>query len=365
MHLLIGINRWSGAGGGAELFPHQRMINRTDIANTTAFLKGEAISFEAGVPLREFSYFKSGGTVQLIVFPETADELERFVRFMHREKTEYKLIGETSNLLFLDGNQYGIFLSLKAFSRIDYFPEEKIIKAESGASLPGFTRKALLWGITGFEELEGIPGTIGGGIFMNAGAYGCEIRDCLMAVHGVEVNGEPFRFLPGQLEFESRNSLFRKNPERYIITHAEFSAQRGEPEKIYSRMELLHAKRHKYQDFLYPTLGTLFSNTDVYTAIGRGDKRYCFLLGLLKRLFYWKRIRRELPMNRRLLNRFVCAHFGWEFEVQPFSDKNMNCLANHGQHTDRFLEYIELLKKHLPETSIIENEIMTDYLFEE
>lgn len=341
------------------------MISSKEILNITDFLNQAGFSFEADVELKEFSYFRSGGTAKLVIYPRDYEELQNTVKYMHAEGHEFKVIGDTSNLLFLDDVTYGVLLSLKHFSDIKFHDENGTIYAQAGASLPQLSRSALLWGITGYENFEGIPGTVGGGIFMNAGAYGPEIKDCLIKVYGILANGESFELTNSEMQFAYRESLISKNPREYIITHADFSADKGETQRIFERMELLHAKRHKYQDFLYPTLGTLFAGTEVYSAIGRNDKKYTLMLKVLERLWFSKKIRRERPMNKRRLNNFVCRYFDWHFDIKPFSDKTMNCITNRGQHTDKFLEYIELLRTHLPETARLENEIIEDYRYTE
>ncbi|MDF7806290.1 FAD-binding protein [Pontiellaceae bacterium B12219] len=339
------------------------MILSDDILNIKKILAQAEVSYETDIDLQKFSYFCSGGIAKLIVYPKNFDELRLFIEYMCSKKFEFKVIGDTSNLLFLDDLTYGVFLSLKYFSEIQYNAEAGVIRAQAGAGLPLLSRKALLWSITGFENFEGIPGTIGGGIFMNAGAYGPEIKDCLIKVYGIQSTGEPFELTTDEMQFAYRESFISKNSGKYIITHADFIARRGETQRIFDRMELLHAKRHKYQDFLYPTLGTLFAGTEIYSAIGRNDKKYTMMLKILERLWFSKKIRRERPMNKRKLNDFVCRYFGWNFDIKPFSDKTMNCLTNRGQHTDKFIEYIELLRAHLPETARLENEIIQDNLY--
>lgn len=341
------------------------MISSKEILNIREFLDQSGWSYETDVDLKEFSYFRSGGLVKMVVYPRNTDELQCFVKFMYEQQYEFKVIGDTSNLMFLDDVTYGVLLSLRNFSSIKYDQEENKIIAQAGASLPLLSRQALLWGITGYENFEGIPGTVGGGIFMNAGAYGPEIKDCLIKVYGIRSNGDKFELTNEEMNFAYRESLISKHAGEYIITHADFMVTKGEKQRIFERMELLHAKRHKYQDFLYPTLGTLFAGTEIYSAIGRNDKKYTLMLKVLERLWFTKKLRRERPMNKRRLNNFVCKYFGWEFDVKPFSDKTMNCITNRGQHTDKILEYIELLKKHLPKTARLENEIIQDFRYKD
>ncbi len=333
-------------------------MNKDSIYKVTKWLNVTKIVFRENVNLKEFSYFRSGGQVKLLVIPSVELQLQQVVRYMADNEYEYKIVGDTSNLMFLDDHDYGILICLSSLCKMQYDSSEGTIYAEAGASLPELSRKALLWGITGFEGLEGIPGSIGGGLFMNAGAYDSEIKDCLISVDGYCCDGSSFSFSAKEVNAEYRNSFFREHAGKYIITSAMFRAQGADPQSIFEKMELYHAKRHKYQDFLYPSLGSLFSIRDIYRALGHNDSKYLIFLKLLRSLFFSKKTRRETPINRTLLNRFVCYYFGWEFDQQPFSDKTLNCLANRGQHTDVFIEYIRLLKDHLPESARLENEIV-------
>lgn len=338
-------------------------MNQNNIDEIKVFLSKEGLSFEQEVKLHDFSYFRSGGIVKLVVLPACDDELIAFARFMAKNQWEYKVVGDTSNLLFLDDIDYGVLLSMKSFSRIRYDEASSEIVAQSGATLPELSRKALLWGATGFEGIEGIPGTIGGGVVMNAGAYESEVKDRLKRVRGIKMSGEAFELTKKELGFSNRNSLIRKQLGEYLITEVVFDATIGDQQQIYEKMELYHAKRHKHQDFLYPTLGSLFSTRDIYSDIHKNDRLYKIKLKWMRWLFYSKKLRRETPINRRRLNSFVCNYLGWQFAEQPFSDKTLNCITNRGQHTDYFLAYIEMLRKELPESVHLENEIMSSCIF--
>lgn len=340
-------------------------MNQSNIDSVKKFLNEGGFSFEGDVSLMDFSYFRSGGKAKLVVSPACEVQLASFVKFMAENKWPYKVVGDTSNLLFLDDTNYGVLLSMKAFSRIRYDEASHEIVVQAGVTMPELSCKALLWGVTGFEGLEGIPGTVGGGVVMNAGAYDAEVKDCLKLVRGITASGEAFEFGNQELAFSNRNSLIRKKLGEYIITEVAFDAPIGDKQEMFEKMELYHAKRHKYQDFLYPTLGSLFSTRDLYSDLSREDRKYQLKLKWVRKLFYSKKTRRETPINRRRLNQFVCNYFGWNFDEQPFSDKTMNCIANRGQHTDCFLEYIELIKSRLPTTARLENEIMNTCVFKE
>lgn len=338
------------------------MIDIKKIKIILSFLEKNKFLFDENVCLKEFSYFKTGGKVKLIVYPKTEDEIRLFLKFTYEMDIDYKIIGDTSNLLFLDDKVYGLFLSLKNLSTIK--KNNDLIFADAGASLPALSRKALLWELSGFEGLEGIPGSVGGAVIMNAGAYGNEIKDHLINVSGFKKNGEKFVFNNEECLFKNRNSIFRQKSGDFIILSASFRGNRSNWKNIYKKMELFHSKRHKYQDFLYPTLGSIFSTNDIYKDLACNDKKLKFLLFWYRKIFYSNKIRKETPINRIKLNNFICNYYDWKFENQPFSNKTLNCITNRGQHTNEIISYINLLKSKLPQAIKIENEIIKDNILE-
>jgi UDP-N-acetylmuramate dehydrogenase len=142
---------------------------------------------------------------------------------------------------------------------IEYNEVNEEIIADAGMMLPDLSRFALYNSIYGFAGLEGVPGTLGGAVFMNAGAYGYEIKDTLVAVDIASYEGEVHRYSCAELELGHRNSALRKNEIEGTILRCYFTANKGDAEEISNEMEFYHAKRHKYQDFLYPNLGSIFS----------------------------------------------------------------------------------------------------------
>ena len=339
------------------------MINCNQIDKVKKFLTEKEIFYESDILLKDFSYFKTGGWAKIIIYPDNEDLLSLLLSFMYKNKFSFKTIGDTSNILFLDDCNYGIFISLQKLQSINYYYDENKIVVQAGVSLPYFTRKALLWEVSGFEGLEGIPGSLGGAVFMNAGAYGNEIKDHLINVEGFHRDGTAFNFSNKECNFLNRDSIFRKNNEKYIIVTVSFSANKGNANSIYQKMELYHSKRHKYQDFMYPSLGSIFSTNDLYYDLASTDLKLKFFLKWYRRIFYSNKIRRETPINRKKLNNFICNYYKWNFDKQPFSDKTMNCITNRGQHTDDFISYINLLKSKLPKSIKIENEIMENNFF--
>ncbi len=173
------------------------------------FLLNNKIDFKQNINLSKYTYFKSGKMVQFIVYPNCIKELKIFYNFLINNSIAYKIIGATSNLLFLGDVIYYVLISLGKFNKIEINESKKFVEVESGVMLLKFIRKLAEGGITGFEELKGIPGTIGGAIFMNTGAYhGYEISDDLINVNVLTKNGEFKSFLKKDLNFSFRYSSF-------------------------------------------------------------------------------------------------------------------------------------------------------------
>lgn len=328
------------------------------ISSVIDSLSQSGIRYECDVDMSSLSYFKSGGIARIIVSPANQDQLIQSVQILNQSKVGYKVVGETSNLLFLDDEDYTCLLSTVGMTGLYYDENTEQIVSEPGAMLPELSRKALYQSFTGFEGLEGIPGTVGGAVFMNAGAYGYDIKGVLKSVDVVSPDGFIKNYSVTQLELNYRNSVFKAGKIQGVISNCYFSGSHADQSEISTRMELFHAKRHKYQEFNYPNLGSLFSGS-IYRSFGKRDRLYNIVASVYYLLNYKLKIfRRESPMNRKWLNDYTVKRFGFEYENQPFSDKTMNTIINNGHHTDEVLAYIEQVKKLVGEEVPIENEIV-------
>ncbi len=313
------------------------------------------------VNLREFSWFKTGGTASRIHFPETIDELATLIGSLNAEGTPFKIIGETTNLLFLDDREYGILISTKKLDRIHHDPEQGQIEVETGYLLPELSRYALNRSIKGFAGLEGIPGTIGGAVFMNASAFGYGISRCLTSVEVVMPDGSLKSLSHEELRFAHRDSVFKSGRHPGIIIRAFFKAERGDPKSIYRVMEDCHSRRHRSFEYMYPNLGSIFAGS-VYRSMGKRDHYFHICAALFYFFGYrFKSIGKETPLNRKWLNDIAVKRFNLHFPKQPFSDKSLNVLINNGHHTDELLAYINRMKEIIGDDVPIENEIVEPF----
>ncbi len=325
------------------------------------YLAENNIRVNRNVVLSDITYMRTGGVAKTIAFPVSGRQMSGLVSILNKTDTPYKVIGATSNLLFLDDAKYTFLLCTADIKTIEYDDANQQIICDTGVMLPDLARFALYQSVDGFAGLEGIPGTLGGAVFMNAGAYGYEIKDTLTAVDIVTSDGTARRFAAEELGLSYRTSVLKKKELQGIVTRCYFSARQGDAEKIAGEMELYHAKRHKYQDFLYPNLGSLFSGSP-YRSMAKKDKYFKYVSAAYLLFMYKLKIhRRESPINRKWLNDIAVKRFHLEYDLQPFSNKTINCLVNRGQGTDEMVRFIEEMKE-LTENSIpLENEIVQGF----
>jgi UDP-N-acetylmuramate dehydrogenase len=337
-------------------------INKNgDAAGVYSALISEGIPVKFDVLLSQITYLRTGGLAKCIVSPQSVEQLGRAISILHDGILPYKVIGNTSNLLFLDDANYEVLVSTLEVNKISVDTVSSTITAECGAMMPDLSRVALWNRISGFEGLEGIPGTIGGGVFMNAGAYGTELKDKLRSAVVIRSTGKIETVEASELGLSHRASALRRGEFVDTVASCAFEISPGDEAKIFSKMEKFHAKRHKYQDFMYPNLGSIYSGSP-YRALGRYDFKFKVLSAIFYILRYeYKIFHRESPLNRKWLNDLVLKRFPFDFALQPFSDKTLNCLVNRGQGTNEMLRFIKQMEDLVGDAIPLENEIVEGF----
>ncbi len=199
--------------------------------------------------------FRTGGPAEYYAEPSGAEELQKVIDICKKEQLSYSIIGNGSNLLAGDLGYRGVVISFgKPFGRITV--EEETIRVGAGALLSSVARQALAASLTGFEFAAGIPGTIGGAVVMNAGAYGGEMCQVLKEVTVLTAEGE-IKTLPAtELKLGYRTSCIKEKD--YIVLEAVLKLQPGNAEEIRAVMEDLAAKRREKQPLEYPSAGSTF-----------------------------------------------------------------------------------------------------------
>lgn len=214
-------------------------------------------------PMDRHTTFRVGGPADFFVTPANEEQVRDTVLLLEKENVPYYVMGNGSNLLVGDKGFRGVIIQIaKKMNQIRV--DGETIYAQSGALLSRVAAQALANGLTGFEFASGIPGTLGGAVMMNAGAYGGEMKQVLANAYVLTKVGE-IRVIPADLmELGYRTSIFSKNQD--IVLSAELKLERGNEENIRNYMEELKEKRVSKQPLEYPSAGSTFKRPEGYFA---------------------------------------------------------------------------------------------------
>ncbi len=204
----------------------------------------------------KYTSFKAGGKAKALIIVEDKEQLKRLLKFVNEKKWEYILIGNGSNLLFSDEGYDGVVIKLgEGFKKIRI--SDNTITAGASCLLSQVSYFAMENGLTGFEFASGIPGTLGGGLFMNAGAYGGELKDVVITVNAISHDGKSeYVFSNDDMEFGYRDSMLQRN--KMIVTSAVLKLTEGDKLQIKQNISELTEKRNSKQPVTYPSAGSTF-----------------------------------------------------------------------------------------------------------
>ncbi len=218
-------------------------------------LEAGTIPLRENEPLAGHCTFKIGGPARLFVMPQDEAQLCGAVSLCREESVPYYLLGNGSNILFGDGGWGGAVVDISALHGA-VEQEDCLLRAGAGVLLSVLCKSALHAGLTGLEFAYGIPGTVGGAVYMNAGAYGGEMKDVLARVRYLTREGEICCAEAVELDLSYRHSVFEENGG--CILSAEFRLQPGDPKEIQARMEDLMGRRRDKQPLDQPSAGSTF-----------------------------------------------------------------------------------------------------------
>lgn len=215
------------------------------------------------VSMSALTTFKTGGNADVVIYPHTIDEIKNVVKFFYETHQPYYILGNGSNLIASDnGIKKPIICIGKELSSVNVF--ENTITARAGAFLSTIAKKAYDESLTGFEFAAGIPGSLGGALIMNAGAYGGEMKDVVEAVSFIDPSGEEYVVSGEEMEFSYRHSALSDTD--CIITGATIKLERGNKEEIADKMSDLAARRREKQPLEFPSAGSTFKRPEGYFA---------------------------------------------------------------------------------------------------
>ena len=210
--------------------------------------------------LSHYTYTKTGGPADVLVFPKSKDEVAAVVSWVNEKQVPLTVLGNSSNVIIKDGGVRGIVIILTEMDHMEV--KRHRLTVQSGARLIDASRMALAEQLSGLEFACGIPGSVGGAVYMNAGAYDGEVEEVIESVVVITREGKIKTYSKDELEFSYRHSKLQETNE--IVLEVVFDLEKGKHEAIKARMDELTALRESKQPLEYPSCGSVFKRPTGY-----------------------------------------------------------------------------------------------------
>lgn len=214
-------------------------------------------------PLKNYSYTKTGGNSDVLVMLKNKEDLLKTIKYSADKNIPLTILGNGSNVLISDNGIRGITVITSNMNNIELL-DNNIVKCEAGATLEELTKFLIDNELTNLEFACGIPGSIGGAIFMNAGAYGGEMKDVVTKVETIDKDGNIKQYTNEEMSFSYRHSIIQENKE--IIIAAYFQLEKGNRDAIVNKVTELNRLRQEKQPLEYPSCGSVFKRPEGYFA---------------------------------------------------------------------------------------------------
>lgn len=230
------------------------------ILSLEKILKGDDIKINE--LMKNHTTFKVGGPCDIMIFPNDEDEFVGSIKEIIKFNVPYFILGSGSNLIVKDGGIRGVVINTTKFKNISV--KGNLINAKCGDKLSDVSRVAYENSLTGFEFACGIPGTIGGGVNMNAGAYGGEMSFVIKRVKVIDKTGKVFYIPNEEMEFSYRSTVMMKNG--YTMIDCDIELKQGDKSEIKNLIDDLSMKRENKQPLEFPSAGSVFKRPEGYYA---------------------------------------------------------------------------------------------------
>lgn len=214
-------------------------------------------------PMKRHTTFKIGGPADYLLLPANLEDVQYILDVLKRFEIPYMILGNGSNVLVLDGGIRGAVIKIEQPMSYIRRAENRIV-AGAGALLKDIALFAAAQGLCGLEFACGIPGSLGGAVFMNAGAYQGEIKDVVQKVRAISTDGTVRVFQQDELQFGYRHSVFQENG--YVIVEVELGLSQGNTDEILVTIQTLQEKRESKQPLSVPSAGSTFKRPTGYFA---------------------------------------------------------------------------------------------------
>jgi len=223
------------------------------------------LAYAKAKPLSSLSNFKIGGPADFVVWPLDEESLSTLLATLKEMNMRYEIFGNCSNVLFADEGFRGCIILMDRLKNIEQYEDDNgnyFVTAGAGVSLNALASYALQNALGGLEFVYGIPGSVGGAVYMNAGAYEHSVSEVIVKTTFIDQNGEKGALEGDEHGFGYRRSAYMKNGA--IVTSATFKLQKAEPTEIKAKMDDLMSRRREKQPLEYPSAGSVFKRYPGY-----------------------------------------------------------------------------------------------------
>ncbi len=225
----------------------------------------DASEVKTGEPLSGYTTFRTGGPADILAEPASEADLAAVMKVLREENVPYIALGNGSNVLVKDEGYRGVVIIIgEGLGGVEVDEENAVVKAGAGVMLGEVARAAARASLSGLEFASGIPGSLGGGVFMNAGAYGGEMSQVVTQVRALMPDGFVREFVADEFDFGYRHSVFAENGG--IILSVVMQLEKGDAAQINETMKDLNRRRVEKQPLNYPSAGSTFKRPEGYFA---------------------------------------------------------------------------------------------------
>lgn len=218
---------------------------------------------EENISIKKYTTYKVGGICRALIYPKDATKLVELLKLLRKYNIKYKILGNGSNLLFSDEEYSGVLIKLSSFDKLEITGTKIIVGA--GYPLVKLSLIAARHSLAGLEFASGIPGTIGGAVFMNAGAYKSDMGYIVSEIKVITPDLKIITLTNSELDFHYRTSFLKKNP-AYICIEATIKLKNGKKSEIEKVIKDRRERRLESQPLEYPSAGSVFRNPDEVPA---------------------------------------------------------------------------------------------------
>ena len=331
------------------------------------WLNENKIKYFKDFKLSSKSWLKAGGIVKNFITPETEDDCIKLIKFFRKNDFKFYILFNISNIIVRDGEIFTPIINLYKISNIFEKKNEGglNLKVNAGTSTTKFSKYVTNKGFTGCEGLVGIPGSIGGGIFMNTGSYGSCISEFLISVECLDYKGDIKILNKEELNFGFRQSLFQKK--QYLILNVNFYISKNNfigSTTALSKMQKIINNRSTTQEKKLPNLGSIFGTTNLYKDLKNKNFFFYFTYYFYKILSFivYKFFKKNFPRFRKITVKIYSKLLRLD-STKGFSlsDKTINCLVNKGTiKADDAIKFIKKMENKIGKCAKLENIILED-----